>query len=199
MRCFRDSIPTRGRAFTLIEMIVVIILLAIVSAAVLPRAFDTGAKRAEQTARGVASLLTAVAQRDATAFEPMLVAYSLEDEKIEVRVMREVGGQRQWTTDLFVDGVSLREVTLRSAQLDGYPLDDTAWTIEIPVSRPRPLIELVVGMSSWDKDSKAWRITLEPGASTARLSDARVSTPSTSGPDASSVDLDALGLGESAW
>jgi len=192
------TIPGR-RAFTLIELIVVIILMAVTAGIVIPRAFNGGAKRAEQTAKSIASLLTAVAQRDATAFEPMMIAYDREDGTVEAQVIREVKGERRWSTDLFIDAVVLDSAVIRSAEVDGYPLDDKRWSIEIPVSTPRPLIEIVVALDDGERDGRAWRVVLEPGASAARVTDAGVVENRDDPERQKSVDLDALGMGESPW
>lgn len=193
------SNPLCRRAFTLIEVIVVIILLAIVSAVVLPRALDNGRKRAEQTARSLASLLTAVAQRDATAFEPMSVAYEPEKNTIEVRVLRARGGERRWTPDLFIDSVALRDARVRSARLDDNPLGEQGWSIEVPVDRPRPAIEVALEADVARGDAGAWRVTLEPGASAARVREAEAAETGHDAVERTVVDLDALGMGESAW
>lgn len=201
MRTPLVDIPATHRAFTLIEVIVVIILLGVAAAVVIPRAFSGSAKRAEQTARSVAGMLTAIAQRDATAFEPMLLVYSREDATLEVRVMRgdAEGRDRAWKPDLFIEPVGFGEGVLRSASVDGQPLDEREWRIELPVNTPRPGIVLEIAPKGADDGSgRAWRITLPAGASTARLAD----LPSETGgqnPSAQVVDLDAIGMGDRAW
>ncbi len=197
----RVDIPRSRRAFTLIEVIVVIILLGVAAAVVIPRAFSGGTKRAEQVARSAASLLTAVAQRDATAFEPMLLVYSREEATLEVHVMRgdAEGRDRAWKPDLFIDPVRFGDGVLRSASIDGQPLDDREWRIELPVNTPRPGIVLEITEEGADDGSaRRWRITLPAGASAARLTDLRV-VSDTADSTGQVVDLDAIGMGDRAW
>lgn len=201
MRTPRVDILQSRRAFTLIEVIVVIILLGVAAAVVIPRAFSGSAKRAEQVAGSAASLLTAVAQRDATAFEPMLLVYSRGDATLEVHVMRgdAEGRDRAWEPDLFIDPVRFGDGVLRSASIDGQPLDDREWQIELPVNTPRPGIVLEIGEEGADEGSaRGWRITLLPGASAARLTDLRSDTGAAD-PSGQVVDLDAIGMGDRAW
>jgi prepilin-type N-terminal cleavage/methylation domain-containing protein len=190
----RASAPhpaARRPAFTLLELIVVIILLAVVAAVIAPRLAGSPARDAERALERIADLLCVAAHRDsvggrhAIAFDPAAGSFVIES------LRPDTTGGRAWRPDPFLPPARLNPLTLRAILLDGspiYPDPDGRWRIEFPEHEPRPLIEM--RFESVD-GAASHPLRLLPGA-------VRVEPRSVASREAP-IDLDAQGTGHSAW
>lgn len=189
------------RAFTLIELIVVVILLAVVTGLVAPRLLDVSRRKADETARAVRNLVSIAAYRDAVGTQRVALAYSRTDRTLALQTLRSPdggvgeGGPVQWLADPLVAPVLLEGMTLRSASMGGLALDVAQWRVEFPRHEPRGAIEIVMQAETGGTTSglpRLFTVSLLPSASEATLDAGAggVETP---------VDLDATGQGVSTW
>ncbi len=193
-------VKTSARAFTLIELIVVILILGIIAAAVAPRLGDSTLRRAQQQVRDVAGLLSAAVRRDATGAQRLALEFNAEEKRLSLLVLRAAApGSRalpQWSPDPLAPPVAFTDVRLRDALADGAPLDRRGWRIEFPRNQPRPEIELRLETGEPPRAVTAWSVLLLPSASSAAFDGLGANSPR---PILRSVDLDALGKGAQSW
>jgi prepilin-type N-terminal cleavage/methylation domain-containing protein len=195
-----DDRPTPGRArrgFTLIELVVVVLLLAIVTGLIAPRLLDLSRRRADETARSVRNLLSIAAYRDAVGQQRISLEYSQTDRTLALLTLRAPpeGGAAAWLPDALIPPVALEGVSIRSAMLDGAALDPASWRVEFPRHQPRGSVELVLqsdaGVAGAGSPS-LFVVSLLPSASEATLDAGAGAVPVP-------IDLDASGMGTSTW
>jgi prepilin-type N-terminal cleavage/methylation domain-containing protein len=203
-RCI-PSCTARARAaggFTLIELILVILLLALFASITAPRLVGTQARRADMEAEAVRSFLSTAAHREATTAEPLAVVYNAETATLsaEVRRLRALpsgGGQElAWRQDALIAPVALSLIELRDAATDTLPLGRKSWRLEFPITEPRPSLRLVLGGRAALGD-RTWTVALPYGAPAASLQQG--SAPPSSATVPAAIDLDALGQGNQPW
>jgi type II secretory pathway pseudopilin PulG len=190
-----------GPAFTLLELILVVVIIAVLAGAIAPRITGTDTRRAEQEAGQVQALLTAAAQRDAHSTEPLAITFDGADGRLALTVQRAPdpasGAAAAWTIDPAAPTVKLDLLEIREASLDGQRLPERAWRVEFPRTEPRPNLTLLLAMKG-RTDAGPWRIELPPSATAAVQSSgsaAQSASPRTAHP----IDLDAAGRGDEPW
>lgn len=193
----------RGRAFTLIELIVVIIMISILAGFIVPRIINTGKRQAEIEATEVARLLSVAARRSALAAEVVAVEYDGTGPRLSMVVLRNVdtgrGLKQAWVADPLTPPVELTAVNVVRAVGDGQVLGTAGgrWWVDFDPSQPRPVLWLLVG-DDRAAESEGWQIELLPEETSASK------RPATDPSRASlagllRIDLDATNQGERAW
>lgn len=192
------------RAFTLLEMLVVLMILAIAAGVAIPRLSDADARRARSTVDRIAALLSVVAQRQALAAEPILIEHNAEENTLRFLVQRQAGWdttiaknpEDRWRTDPLVPAVKLGDLAITAATFDGYRFDDQTFRYAFAPSSTRPTILLQTARLDRERQPiESWTIQLRPQAA----------SPVVTGPgfpattDFAPIDLDAQGLSEVAW
>jgi prepilin-type N-terminal cleavage/methylation domain-containing protein len=183
----------RRHAFTLIELVVVILLLAVVAGIIVPRLLSTGEREARAEAEAAASLAGAASRRAVTTTQK--VALDFADETLRVYALRardprdfSIGATR-WSEDPLLSPVRLTSVRLVAAVRDGAGLNPSAWRVELGGDQ-RP--ELLLTLEA--QTGRRWTVTLLPdGAGAVLLSGDEAVGMS------GAVDLDRTGRGLSAW
>lgn len=208
-------------AFTLIEVIVVIVMLAVLAGIVLPRMAGSDSRLADAQAQRVASVLSIVGWRGAVAPEPMELEFDPVSDSIRLLVNRAAPGQgddpatppvRAWRVDPIVAPVVLDRLSVQEAWWGSQLAPRTsaragsgssglgAWRISIPADRPREPIVLVLADKSRTKDGvSTYRVELVPGRTTARVTPGDAPPAIEADRAGGEMDLDALGLGEQPW
>jgi len=199
------------RGFTIIEIMVVIVMIAVLSAFVVPRMITNGAREAELEAKQVRLLLTTLAQRDAILGQHMALEFDADKGTLSLLVQtRDEEGvpAEEWTPAPMVKPVVLTHTTMARATRDGLSLGSSAgsggveatgsWRFEVDQSQQRGAIGLVLARRSGDGPGGAYQIDLLPSNTAASMS-ACDSVSAARPPREGAVDLDAGGMREAAW
>lgn len=183
-----------GRAFSIVEIIVVVVILGVLIGAMAPRLVALTGREAEGAAGRVADLLSAAARRDLLTHQRLAIEFDGSAARMRLLVLSEDG--ETWREDRLTPAVNLGEVKVSRAMADSAALDPANWRVEFPQDQPRPA--LVIGLAS-ARGSEAYRVELPARA-------ARAVVRSGENPSARElaeldgvVDLDAKGMGEQAW
>lgn len=183
------------RAFTLIEVLVVVVLIALAAAVTLPRLTGNEGRAARLAVENVADLLTVFAHRESMGHSDIAVGY--DPESRAVMLLRLVGdplssdNPPNWVIDRFEPPVHLPEsIVIAEVREDGMAVDRGDWFIPALPGQGRPAIELVLVTEEFTATialpahGVAARI-LWPGDSAASIRGA--------------IDLDAAGRDQEVW
>lgn len=210
--------PASRRAFTLIEIIVVILILGVLATTIVPRALNIGRRQSEQESKSVQRLVSIAMDKARLWNQTVAIDYREERDdqrqggrassvgRLSVWSMRTnaaaiendaAGAARvTWAEDALVEPVLLNRTKLALATNNGQPLPASAWRITLAPGQPRPLLVLNLEGDSGTR----WSVRLEPDAPGAMRIDespGAVAPPAVAGQR--SIDLDDAGKGQSAW
>lgn len=199
------SDPTRiSRGFTLVELIVAIVVVAVLAAVAAPRLFVTDDRRALIEARDAAGLLSIIAQRAGHGSHHMALVYEQERRELRLEALRVLGERRnlqqrgapRWGTDLLAPRVGLSAVRVVDARFDGRrPENARSWRVEFVPGVARAHVEILLATGS--SNEPRWLLELLPYSTEPRLVD--VSGGRGEESVLRSVDLDALGRSDVPW
>ncbi len=180
-------------AFTLIELVVVIVLLAIFAGAVAPRFLSLGSRRAESEVQAVAALLSAAAMRDELTSQPIALAFDAETSRLSMLSVQAASADAVplWKQDPIVAPVALSDARIVSIQSGVRTLDPREWRVDFPQIEPREKLTIELADA---KDDARWVLILSPTATAASLipgSEKDLPTDET--------DLDQIGREEDTW
>lgn len=194
----RGPAPPRG-AFTLIEMIVVMVILTVLAGVTTVRMGNTLPRRGKVTVQRVQNVLNALAHRqvasqapealvyDAGRGELWVERYDFADQMGKTPTTRSLEGQ--WRRDLLTPPVQFdKDIHLSSAMFDGQP-ERGSFRLEVTPDMLRPTIEIDIAYGNAVDTvsllpSEMRSINLSEGSSQVRLS-----------PE----DLNAQGAGDERW
>lgn len=202
IRCTHNSkTPPANRrgAFTLIEMIVVVVILTILAGVTTVRMGNTLPRRGKVTVQRVQNVLNVLAHRQVASQAPEALVYDagkaelwverfhFADQMGETPTTRSLEGQ--WRRDLLTPPVQFdKDIRLSSATFDGQ-IEQGSFRLEVTPDALRPTIEIDIAygaavdtISLLPTEMRA--INLSDASSQARLS-----------PE----DLNALGAGDERW
>jgi prepilin-type N-terminal cleavage/methylation domain-containing protein len=183
----------RDAAFTLVELVLVVIILGIASLVVVPRIVSRDRRQEEQAVEGVRELLSAAARREAltsrgVALEFDVLAGSLSVLAPRARKEGDWSRDTQWTRDLFVPPAALGPLELTHAVVDSVPQPADYWLAVLSGLDMRPEIRLTLTGTG---TGRTWVVTLPPDAGGAGIA------AGAAGPAA--IDLDRSGQRDAAW
>jgi prepilin-type N-terminal cleavage/methylation domain-containing protein len=192
-----------GRAFTLVELVIVIVILAIVAGTVAPRLLSSKSRQGEQLVRGVAELLSAAAKRDTYSTQRTAVDFDAAAGKMKLVTLRvsnpasfDPGGE-VWVDDPLAPAVNMEGLRLTSGLAGVTDLDVRKFRVEFPGAggaEPRP----GVGLLLVDDGGQKWYVRLSSSSTRAEISSGNnVKLVPVVDPDV--VDLDATGGRDDAW
>lgn len=202
-------VRTTRRAFTMIEILVVLVIIGILAALVVPRLFNSGEKQAAVESKALAALLTAAAQRDALSSQPLALAYDPEHRQFSLEILATAEGETDsaapsWTPAPLIPAVILTQLDVTEALADGRAMTTPAgastaaqsavWRIELGRGEQRPQVTIVLSHG----ESRRWQLDLLPGELAARSREIPA-TSSPLAPDTRAEDLDATGRREQPW
>lgn len=204
-----------ARAFTLIELIVVIVVLSVVAGIAAPRLLNSSSRRAQSEVRQIAELLSAAARRDGSGGglgEAQRVVFDADKGVLSLEVRRARAGEQDagaWREDPLVAPVNLENVRLERAVVDGVNADERGWRLDLAPGRVRPTIELVfVADQAGGKARRTGSAApARPAANAERwnvlllsyAAGAEIAGVGGAGAALRSVDLDATGMGDKPW
>jgi prepilin-type N-terminal cleavage/methylation domain-containing protein len=194
----RQNATATRRAFSLIEVVVVCVLLAILAGLALPRFSNVNGRRAEASVKEFAELISSAATRDQLTGQAVAIDFDGVSGRLRVFVppMAEEGKTRSteegdWVPDPLSRSVELEGARVVSVVQDFEGLDASKWRITFPRTEPRPRVVVTIEQ---DGGEQSWAIVLTPTGTRARVED-----PSMASQDSDSVDLDATGRATRAW
>lgn len=177
-----------ARAFTLVELVVTLVVVALVLGFTIPRVATLVGRSVSGEADAVAGLLSNAAGRVAVASQPLRVVAEADRVVVERRVLERDGQGEAWAwqRDPFMPAVRLNRGTIDRAAVDGTPISGPPFIAELGGGRS---VELGVGGGD-----RAVTVALFGGALRAVVieGDVAVDPPGR-------VDLDALGMGSTPW
>lgn len=185
-------------AFTLIELVVVIVILGVVGAAIVPRFFARSSRSAEVSATALRDLISAVATRSALSGQRVAIAYDATAGTAEALTWKnraradDWSARPQWTADPLTPPAALMAVKVASVRVDAINLDPAQWRVDFDPGSRRPALSITVSQAD---GPRAWRIDLPSGAMRAEMSAA----DREGGVAGAVIDLDAAGQPEEAW
>ncbi len=144
----RHNSPIRF-GFTLIEMIVVIIVMAIMATLILPRLFGNDRRQFQNVADQVSDLLMMYAQRESLGTKPVGLWENTERRQLELMTLEvfddSVELQSGWVSDRTVRPVSLpNDVSILDVQADGESVDLSEWPMQSPPGQLRPSLAIIL-------------------------------------------------------
>lgn len=191
---FRRTTKSRS-AFTMIELIVVIVMLGVLAGAVIPRMMRRSDREAEQNVRVLADLFSTGAARSSIAGQHVALWFDTSgDGKMWMETSRAASASDfetnpVWAPDPIVSEQRADRLTFVSGTVDGRALDTRKWTIEMVPGQERGMI---VASFRDREGTRTWSIVLAPGSLRAQVVEGAT-------PLDESVDLDATGMGEVSW
>lgn len=186
--------PPRNSGFTIVEVIVVMVVLAVLAGAMAPRLTSSAGRRARVEARAIERTLSAAAMRDAMSSQR--VALEFDGSSLRALAYGATGedpeADRVWRVDPLIPEARLTELSLAGGAADLERLSGQGFRIEFPRTGRRPDIDLRL----IDSRGLVWRAALRSGAMRAVAGRESDVTPAAA---ASIVDLDETGQGRRPW
>lgn len=199
------AVPDGRRGFTLIELVLVIVILAVLAGAIAPRVLSWNARGDETGVAAVAELLSVAARREMLTGQRLALDYDGEGGRLRLLTQRlsdGTGGRPvapAWRDDPLAPAVQLDNIRVLSAAADGVELSSRRWRIEFIPATVRPSIVLLLGDESGASNrAGAWIVELPPAAARAMVTE-RHASGRAAPVQGASIDLDALGAAEDPW
>jgi prepilin-type N-terminal cleavage/methylation domain-containing protein len=184
----------RNPGFTIVEVIVVMVVLAVLAGAIAPRLTSSAGRRARVEAQAVERTLSAAAMRDAMSSQR--VALEFDGSVLRALAYGTTGedpdAARAWRVDPLIPEARLTELSLAAGAADLERLSAQGFRVELPRMGRRPEIDLRL----IDSRGVVWRASLGAGAMRAVAGQELDVTPAAA---AGVVDLDELGQGRRPW
>jgi len=194
----RHSGTRPQRAFTLVEITVSLVILAILAAIVIPRFTRTERRQFGRVVEQVSDLLIVYAQRDRLSRMPVGLYYDSEEQWLTVVLLDDPDApgtdEFGWRRDPTISPVKMpEEVNEIAAYENGEFIDIATWPLTNRNDQTRPKIELEI-----DTDRHYAVLTLEPHAVAPRVryGDSNIRQPPS---PRDPIDLDRGGRNREQW
>ncbi|HYD00525.1 MAG TPA: type II secretion system protein [Phycisphaerales bacterium] len=199
-RLLRRKNGRTRRAFTLVEVLVVMVIIAVLAMLTVPRLIGAQARQADIEAQAVRALLSQAAQRDAVSSDPLALRFDPARQELAVQSLQEKDGERTWRSLPLIRALHLSSIEIAGVSADGQPQPfDTELRIPFGGARPRPGLSLLLRTSADMPGAvRAWQVDLSPGQTVAVLRPVSAAAPLTP-PETAAIDLDEQGLRTQPW
>ncbi|MCH8823824.1 MAG: prepilin-type N-terminal cleavage/methylation domain-containing protein [Planctomycetes bacterium] len=186
------------RAFTLIELVVVMIVMSIIMAITLPRLSNSDGRKLQNAADELADMLTMFAHHAATEHRPIAIWHDYDRNWIVLLVMdidpATPNDPPQWQIDRFVQPIKLPDSVDRTTVFgmqDGEAVDFQRWPIATRPGQPRTEIQI-----SFTDDTGRTKTLLLKGHS---LTPVQLDNAAETSAIRLAIDLDATGRRQEDW
>jgi len=196
-----------SRAFTLVEVLVVMVIIAILATLTVPRLIGAQGRQAEVEAQSVRTLLSQAAQRDAVSSEPLAINFDHEKGELTIQALlplpgEEEGGRRDWRPLPLFRPLRLTSLVIAQAAADGQAQPpDTSFRVVFAGegAKPRPTLSLLLHTApDLPGKARAWQADLLPGQTVAAIRTV-ATADQIAAPQTTTVDLDLEGLRTQPW
>lgn len=200
MRLSAFTSSARGNAFTLVEVLVVMVIIAILATLAVPRLVGAQGRQAEVEAQGVRALLSQAAQRDAVSSEAMAISYDSEKRELVIESLADVDGTRTWRPMPMIRPIRFASIELASSSTDGQEQPpETSFHVQLAGAKPRPAVSLLLKTTAnLPGTPRAWQVDLLPGQTVATIRAVPIGAP-LAAPSTTSIDLDVEGQRTQPW
>lgn len=135
--------------FTLIELIVVIMVMAIMATMILPRMFGNDKRQFQLVADQVSDLLMMYAQRESLDTKPVSLWEDTDRRQLKLMTLEvfddSLTKQSKWIIDSTVRPVSLpNDVAILDVHVDGESMDISTWPFQSPPGQLRPTLAIIL-------------------------------------------------------
>lgn len=158
-----------ARAFSIIETLVVVLIIAVLAMAVVPRLASLTALRVKPVADQAADVLSAAARRDQLTSQRVAIDFDSDDGRLRMLVLRPTDDARgmEWAEDALSPQVRLGQVQVVAARADTVDLDPARWRVEFfGASRRRQQVVLLL---SGPGGRDPWTVSLSPDMAQAEV------------------------------
>jgi len=194
----------RHPAFTMVELVCAIVLLAILAGVIVPRILSWDSRRTEEQVLAAADLLSSAARRSAFSTQRVAVEFDSREARLSV-VWRKPGDPTSfeltpgtWEPDPLTPPVQLEGLTLLRAWAGGVELNTRGFRAALRDDQSAggrvPLAIMLVE----ERGGRRWAIRLSPLSERAEVI-ADASDADLTAPDPAVIDLDAMGMREQPW
>jgi prepilin-type N-terminal cleavage/methylation domain-containing protein len=186
---------SKRRAFTLIEVVIVVLIISLMAGLIIPRLGGVG-RRAEQLAVDrVADLLAAFSYRDSLASGSTAIEYSANQGSLTLLTLRRPPETPEdppiWMRDVLAPVIRIPDTIVMNAYEDGAILPNGDWSLITNLDGTRPKIEIELSGSTVNAT-----VMLDPWAQTPAVVDENNPAPTTL---LDAIDLDAVGQDKDPW
>jgi prepilin-type N-terminal cleavage/methylation domain-containing protein len=188
--------PSRRTGFTLLELMVVVVILAVMATLVVPRFTASTRRSFDLAVDQVADLLVVFAQRDNVGSAPVGLQLDPERRRLSVMVLHRLdddGNTAEWRTDALVPPVTLLDVLDLDALVvyaDGEPVDVRTYPLAQTPGEDRPTIE--IALRTHDEEHATMLRLLPHGVAPERLESLAFASRTP-------IDLDGAGRSREDW
>jgi prepilin-type N-terminal cleavage/methylation domain-containing protein len=196
--------PSRARrlrsAFTLVEVLVVMIIIAILATLTVPRLIGTQGRAAEVEALSVKSLLSQAAQQDAVTSGSLSLNFNQEKQELSVEALTEKEGKRDWYPVPMIRPIRFASIIIADATSDGQTqTPSTDFRVVFAGAKPRPAVSLLLRtIPEMPGPPRAWQVDLLPGQTVATFRAIGPAAPLAPS-QGTAIDLDANGQRNQSW
>ena len=191
----RYFLGAQHRGFTLMEIIIVVLIIALFAGMIIPRMSGLGKRTEQLVADKIGDLLSAFGYRDSIASGSTAIEYSESDRTLVLLTLKtdpiDPDEPPVWSRDYLAPTVKIPLSISFRAMEDGKLLPDSGWSIIAHNDGTRPKIELEI-----EGDAVDTSITLDPWATGPYVID-NTQDKIIMLPDA--FDLDAAGQDREPW
>ena len=183
------------RGFTIIEVVIVVLILAVLASVVIPRLGGVGRRTEKLSVDRVSDLLAAFSYRDSLSSGSSAIEYNATDHSLTLLILRKNPEKPDeseiWMRDILAPVTNLSRTIELNTFEDGERLLNGDWSLLTNMDGTRPKIEMeLLG------ENVHATVMLDPWAQTPTVVDENSGTRITL---SDAIDLDAVGQDKDPW